>query len=209
MKTLLQTLMAVLTLGLLSGCSQGAPQDNGALQNQVTQLSNQLQAMQTQLNDANTQLAALKTQPTSQPANPDNGEASTRLRVGFVNAEEVFVKFRGTEEAIQAYRQEKEQTESELRALTDRYSAGAISQNEYNTRQVELQTKLSELDQKLTNDITQKIVEAVEAIGKEQGYDLITVRKNVVLYYRQDGFVHDLTETVLAHMNEQLNPGSN
>ncbi len=208
MKTLLQVVMTTLALGLLAGCTQGGAQDNGALQNQVTQLTNQLQAMQTQLNSTNAELAALRSQAGGQPAGASGGSAPA-LRVGFVNAEEVFVKFRGTEEAIQAYRLEKEQTETELRTLTDRYSAGAISQNEYNTRQIQLQTKLAELDQQLTNDITQKIVEAVEAIGRDAGYDLITVRKNVVLYYREDGFVHDLTETVLAHMNDQLGQGGN
>lgn len=192
---------------LLTGCSQGSGQDNSALKNQVSQLESRVEALENALDlkASTAEIEALKTQISNLAEAASNGaQATTNLRIGFVNAEEVFVKYSGTEAAIQAYRAEKDQAEADLRNLQDQFSAGTISQNEFIAQQTELTNKLNSLDQQLTNDITQKIVEAVEVIGKEQGFDLVTVRKNVVLYYRKDGIVKDLTEAVLNYMNEAL-----
>lgn len=196
--------VVVLGLGLLSGCTQGAAQNNEGLQNQLTQLSNQLQALNTelqtvkgQLDTANKDLAQLKS------AGGPSGSGQV-IKLGFVNAEEVFVKYRGTEQAIQAFRAEKEAKEKELSDLKDQFSAGTISQNAYTTKSTELQSKLAELDQRLTAEITEKIVAAVQAVGTNMGLDLITARKNVVLYYKDNGIVEDLTDKVLQYMNESL-----
>jgi len=196
--------MVVLGLGLLAGCTQGAAQNNEGLQNQLTQLSNQVQTLTTevqtlkgQLDTANKDLAQLKSAGST-------GLGGQSLKVGFVNAEEVFVKYQGTEQAIQAFRAEKEAKEKELSDLKDQFSAGTISQNAYTTKSTELTTQLSQLDQQLTADITEKIVAAVQAIGANMGLDLITARKNVVLYYKENGIVEDLTDKVLQYMNEAL-----
>lgn len=190
-------------LGTLMGCTgQGSTQDSEA-RNQITQLSSQFQTLRGQLDDWQAEVAQLKSQiQTSGNSTEATGGAS--LRLGFVNAEEVFVKYKGTEEAIQRYRAEKEGKEKELLDLQDRYSAGAISQNEYSTKRIELETVLQSLDQQLTNEITQRIVEAVAEIGESQGYDLVTSRKNVVLYYREGGVVTDLTDQVLQKMDEDF-----
>ena len=198
MKTSSLLLMGVVALGLLAGCTQGATQNNEGLQNQLTQLSAEVQTLKGQLDTANKDLAQLKS------AGGTSSTGGQSLKVGFVNAEEVFVKYRGTEQAIQAFRAEKEAKEKELSDLKDRFSAGTISQNEYTTKSNELQAQLSELDQRLTADITEKIVAAVQAIGANMGLDLITARKNVVLYYKENGIVEDLTDKVLQYMNEAL-----
>ena len=210
MKTsLLKLAGVVLAAGLLTGCGQGAAQDNSALQDQVTQLASRVQALENDLDqkasaDKIAELEAKISDLEAAASSGNGAQAALNLRIGFVNAEEVFVKYSGTEDAIQAYRAEKDQVETDLSNLQDQFSAGTISQNEFISQQAELTNKLNSLDQQLTNDITQKIVEAVEVIGKEQGFDLITVRKNVVLYFREDGIVEDLTEVVLEYMNKSL-----
>lgn len=194
-------------LGILTGCTgQGGTQDN-EVRNQITQLSNQFQTLQSQFADSQAEIVQLKSQIQTS-GNPTDAAGGASFRLGFVNAEEVFVKYKGTEEAIQRYRSEKDGKEKELLDLQDQYSAGAISQNEYSTKRVELETVLQSLDQQLTNEITQRIVEAVEEIGKSQGYDLVTSRKNVVLYYREGGVVDDLTDQVLQKMDEDFDAES-
>lgn len=207
-------------VALLSGCTApSGSQDTQALEGelsqlkaQVEQLSGQVKALQDQLSQDGTgelaqQIEALKAQIDALQG-ASGGSAGAQLRIAFVNAEEVFVKYKGTEEAIQRYRQEKADKEQELSTLQDRWSAGAISQQEYLSKRTELENALKTLDQQLTNEITQKIVETVDQLGAELGYDLITSRKNVVLYYK-DGVIHDITDKVLERMNAAFEGSGN
>lgn len=203
--SLLSFAAVLLVVGMLVGCDQGVAQNTDSeslagLQNQITQLQTGLTSATTEITGLKDQVTELSTTGTSGGTTSSGGGAS--LKIGFVNAEEVFVKFSGTEAAIEQYRTQKDGIEQELRDLQDQAAAGTMSQQEFLTKRQELEIRLAELDQQLTNQITEQIVATVEALGEEQSFDLITTRKNVVLYYKDGGIVHDLTEVVLQRMNE-------
>ncbi len=207
MKTfsLLSLAVVVMVAGLLVGCDQGAAQNTDAAA--LAELQNQITQLQTELSDATTEITTLKTQiaqlsETGGNGSTAGGSGGVNLKIGFVTAEEVFVKFSGTEAAIEQYSTEKNGIEQELRDLQDQAAAGTMSQQEFLTKRQELEIRLAELDQQLTTEITEKIVQTVQDLGDEQGFDLITRRNNVVLYYPEEGgIVQDLTEQVLERMN--------
>lgn len=190
-------LMAV----FLVGCDQGVAQNQGADPEALAELTNRVTQLESNLNDANEEITSLKSE--LEQVSTSGGSGGASLKIGFVNAEEVFVKYSGTQAAIDEYRTQKEGIEGELQDLQDQAAAGTMSQQEFLTKRQELEIRLAELDQQLTNNITERIVATVEELGAEQNFDLITTRKNVVLYYKEDGgIVHDLTEVVLQEMNE-------
>lgn len=200
--------------GLLAGCSgQGGAQNVEAFQDRLAQLDEQVSQLVSRVDTlqqqvaSSTELAQTVDELQVQVEALQNGSAGTGgaapLRIGFVNAEEVFVKFQGTQSAIQRYSEEKKAKEEELQNLRDQWSAGTISQKEYEDRLAKLQAELQALDQELTADITQKILDTIQELGKELDYDLITGRKNVILYYKEGRNIVDLTEQVLERMNEK------
>jgi len=198
-------------LGLLAGCTgQGTAQNSGALQDQITQLKTDNQTLKEQQAALETKVAQQVEQLKAQidalsSGGGTSGANAGNFRIAFVSAEDVFVKYKGTETAMQRYRQEKQDKEKELSNLQDQFSAGAMSQNDYQDKRTALETELNNLDQQLTTDITKKILDVAQQLGKELGYDLVVARQNVVLYYKKGGVVDDLTDQVLSKMNEELN----
>jgi len=199
------------SLSLLAGCTgQGTAQNSGALQDQITQLKTDNQTLKEQQAALETKVAQQVEQLKAQidalsSGGGTSGASAGNFRIAFVSAEDVFVKYKGTETAMQRYRQEKEDKEKELSNLQDQFSAGAMSQNDYASKRTALETELNNLDQQLTTDITKKILDVAQQLGKELGYDLVVARQNVVLYYKKGGVVDDLTDQVLSKMNEELN----
>lgn len=199
------------SLGLLAGCTgQGTAQNSGALQDQITQLKTDNQTLKEQQAALETKVAQQVEQLKAQidalsSGGGTSGANAGNFRIAFVSAEDVFVKYKGTETAMQRYRQEKQDKEKELSNLQDQFSAGAMSQNDYQDKRTALETELNNLDQQLTTDITKKILDVAQQLGKELGYDLVVARQNVVLYYKKGGVVDDLTDQVLSKMNEELN----
>jgi len=199
------------SLGLLTGCTgQGTAQNSGALQDQITQLKTDNQTLKEQQAALESKVAQQVEQLKAQvdalsSSGGTSGANAGNFRIAFVSAEDVFVKYKGTETAMQRYRQEKEDKEKELSNLQDQFSAGAMSQNDYQAKRTALETELNNLDQQLTTDITKKILDVAQQLGKELGYDLVVARQNVVLYYKKGGVVDDLTDQVLSKMNEELN----
>lgn len=205
MKTLSLFTLGTLLVVLIAGCDTGTAQNNNdGLQNQITLLTNQIEGLKTQVETANSSISALQSQP-GNGANSDAGGSS--IRIGFVNAEEVFIRYQGTEAAIEEYGVEKADKESQLQDLQDQFSSGALDASTFQSRQQSLINELAELDQKLTNDITLRIVNAVEYLGLELDFELITARKNVILFFKENGVVEDLTEQVLEYMNNNIGSG--
>lgn len=121
-------------------------------------------------------------------------------KIGFVDADQIFLDFEGTDTAIEAFREEIAFAQAELARLSTQLENGLITQADFLKRRNEIQTQLAELDQELSLEITNQIVETVTEVGNEQGFDLITPQSNVVLYHNEDT-IEDLTQIVLARMN--------
>jgi len=122
-------------------------------------------------------------------------------KVGFVDADDVFVRFEGTSDAIEQFQAQIASAQQELKSLQAQLEAGQIDEPTFLSRRQALETQLAALDQLLTKEVTDNILTTTRALGQELGFDLITPRKNVVLYHNADR-VEDLTEVVLARMNQ-------
>jgi len=122
------------------------------------------------------------------------------IKMGFVRVEDVFVKFEGTNQAIEQFRDERRAAETELAELEERREAGTVSDSEFLVRQAELTTQLNILDAQLTAEITSQIVAAARQVGERFEFDWVTRLNNVVVH-AQSRVVSDLTGAVLAVMN--------
>ncbi len=122
-------------------------------------------------------------------------------KIGFVDADQIFLSFAGTGTAIEEFREEIEAAQAELARLNQQLNDGLITQADFLERRSELQNQLTTLDQELSAEITQQIVDTVTEVGNDQSFDLITPQSNVVLYHNSDT-IEDLTQEVLQRMNE-------
>lgn len=129
---------------------------------------------------------------------PLPGQAPRKL--GVVDADEVFVRFEGTSEAIEQFQAQIASAQQELKDLQAQLDAGQIDEATFLAKRQALETQLATLDRLLTKEITDNILATTRALGQELGFDLITPRKDVVLYH--SALVEDLTESVLARMNQ-------
>jgi Skp family chaperone for outer membrane proteins len=123
-------------------------------------------------------------------------------KLGFINADRVFVEFVGTDEAITEFRVQIEAAQEELAQLQEDLDEGRISPLDAFNRQEALEAELNQLDNQLSGQITDLISANAESFGEEQGYDLITPLANVILYHNPD-LIDDLTDEVIALMNDQ------
>ncbi len=106
------------------------------------------------------------------------------LKVGYVNAEKAFKEFKGTEEVVKRFLEEKEKIEAEAQKLRESAQNREITEEEYQTKVSQLQAKYQEMDQLLTQAEAAQISNMVDEIADEENYDLVTREKNVLLYLR-------------------------
>lgn len=109
-------------------------------------------------------------------------QAPGGLRIASVNAEWIFRKYKGTEAALQKFSEEKRKREEELQQLQQQYDAGKLSRSDYEEKASELQAELQILDMQLTAEIQKEMLEVIEEIGEEGGYDWVTRKKDVILF---------------------------
>jgi len=128
------------------------------------------------------------------------------LKLAYLDADKVFVEYKGTQPAVEKFSKEKEKIEKDLQQLQQQWQAGQISQREYLEKLQKGQADLQKLDLELTAEIQKKMIEVIEEVGKEKGYDWIMVRKSIVLY-QKEGLMDDITAEVLKRMNEKYEAG--
>ena len=91
----------------------------------------------------------------------------------------------------------------DINNLVSTISVGAIDATEFSTRHARLSATFEEFDGYVTAAATQKLVQATDKVAREQGYDLV-IRKKDVIMYRNDLTVDDITETVKAEIADYL-----
>jgi Skp family chaperone for outer membrane proteins len=128
------------------------------------------------------------------------------LRIAYVDAEKIFVEYKGTEAAVQKFKEERQKREEELLSIQKQYEAGEISRREYENKVAQVQLELQKLDLQLTAEIQKKMLEFIREVGEEMGYDWVTRRKDVILYAKE-GVIDDITDIVLERMNAALEEG--
>jgi len=126
------------------------------------------------------------------------------LRLAYVRSiEEIMLKYKGTERAVQQFRAERDRIDQEQVQLQQRLQAGQITQADFEVLSAKLQSQLQQLDLRLTQSLTEKILAAIEEVGRAYGYDLIFQRKDVLLFLNPE-VCHDITDQVISTLDEEF-----
>ncbi|MCR4405246.1 MAG: OmpH family outer membrane protein [Candidatus Acetothermia bacterium] len=185
--------------GWLSKGSAAAPDAN--LAEQVKQLQQQVSGLA-----KSSDLTALQKQVESL-AQKVQASTTGGMRIAYVNAEEVFLKYKGTATAVQQFSAEREKKEKELQQLAEQLQAKKITQQEYQRRVEEIQNELQQLDLQLTGKVQQEMIAVITEVAQERGYDWVTRKKDVVLYSKA-GLMDDLTAIVIDRLNARVEGGA-
>jgi len=155
------------------------------------------------------------------------------LKIGFIDSEKIFAEYQETSVAqaqfeadIQKWNQELEQRKRELQKMTEDFESQRLILSKAKQAETEeqLQAKRTELDafvqeiwgpsgkvaqrnEQLTRPIVEKIREVLNDIGTAEGFSIIfdAIDGNVV--YADQAL--DLTDRVIARLNEQKATGQN
>jgi Skp family chaperone for outer membrane proteins len=174
--------VVALVAGYFGGQSLSAPGVPEEVKKQIASLDQQVKALQTQL--ANT------------------GASGGTLKLAYLDANKVFTEYKGTQGAVDKFKEEREKKQQELAKLKQDFEKAKLSSKEYEEGVVKLQQELQILDLQLTSEIQKKMLEVIKKIGQEKSYDWVTQRKDVVLYVK-DGVMDDITFEVLTELNKQ------
>lgn len=202
-------IVVALVAGFFGGRLSGGPSaEDGQLTSRIDQLEQQVSDLEAQLAGLAkaADLASLRQQVDSLAQKVGTGTGGG-LRIAYVNAEEVFLKYKGTATAVQQFSVEKQKKEEELKKLQEQYRAGQISEEEYRQRVQEIQQELQQLDLQLTAKVQQEMIAVITDVAEERGYDWVTRKKDVVLYVKA-GLMDDITDIVIERLNAQLESGS-
>ena len=154
--------------------------------------------------------------------------AHAELKVGFINSQEIFVKYKGTEDAQKKFEDEKQRLAEEaeklqreieeLKGNLERQSL-LLSEETKAERMAEIEDKEREFQQfyfeafgeegrivrlnaELTQPIIEKINEILDRIGQEEEYDIIFDVAPGGIVYAREGL--DLTPVVLDELNAMV-----
>ncbi|MBC7098893.1 hypothetical protein H5T52_07215 [Candidatus Bipolaricaulota bacterium] len=103
-----------------------------------------------------------------------------------------FVNFRSDLERI---REQARPLMDEVEKLLQTAQLGIVDMEGFSAQYSQLSSAFQQLDQLLTQAAAAKIVELAQQVGKEQGYDLV-LRKKDVLIYRDESKVADISGEV-------------
>jgi len=201
-------IVVALVAGFFGGwLSKGTAAPDTKLVDQVSQLQGTVAGLQAQLGGLAkaADLASLKQQVDSLAQKVQTGATGGggAWKMAYVNAEEVFLKYKGTATAVQQFSAEKQKREDELKKLQEQYKSGQISADEYQSKVQEIQKELQQLDLQLTAKVQQKMIAVITEVAKEKGYDWVTRKKDVLLYVKA-GLMDDITDLVIQRLNAKL-----
>ncbi|MFQ6117127.1 MAG: OmpH family outer membrane protein [Candidatus Bipolaricaulia bacterium] len=200
-------IVVALVAGFFGGwLSKGTAAPDTKLADQVSQLQGAVDGLQAQLSGLAkaADLASLKQQVDSLAQKVQTGTTGGGgLKIAYVNAEEVFLKYKGTAAAVQQFSAEKQKKEDELKQLQQQYKSGQISADEYQSKVQQIDQELKQLDLQLTAQVQQKMIAVISEVAQEKGYDWVTRKKDVVLYVRA-GLMDDITDLVIQRLNAKL-----
>ncbi|MBI3659956.1 OmpH family outer membrane protein [Candidatus Acetothermia bacterium] len=173
--------IAALVVGYLGGqmLSSGIPDD---VKKQISTLQSQVKELQDKLTSS------------SSSGGP--------LKLAYLDANAVFTQYKGTQGAVEQFKQEREKKQQDFDKIKKDFEAAKISSKDYEEAAAKLQQELQLVDLKLTSEIQSKMLAAIKKIGQAKGYDWVTQKKDVVLYVK-NGIMEDITGAVLDELNNQ------
>ncbi len=96
---------------------------------------------------------------------------------------------------LREVREQARPIEAEVERLLEESRAGILDPEGFMSQTQAVQMAIQRLDQLLTQVAASKIVEISQQVGREEGYDLVLRKKEVIVYW-DGGVIKDLTSTV-------------
>ena len=96
-------------------------------------------------------------------------------------------------------REEAQPIIDEINNLVSTIRVGAINGTEFQNRLQVLTSQFEQFDGYVTSAATTKLVQATEKVAREQGFDIV-IRKKDVIMYRNNLTIADITEAVKAEI---------
>ena len=112
-------------------------------------------------------------------------------------------EFSDLRSALITLREEGQPLINAINDLVSTIRVGAIDSTEFLNRLNTFTPAFEQFDGYVTSAATQKLVQATDKVAREQGFDLV-IRKKDVIMYRNDLTVSDITETVKAEIADYL-----
>lgn len=112
-------------------------------------------------------------------------------------------EFADLRSALITLREEAQPLIDEINNLVSTIRVGAIDATEFQNRFTALSTMFEQFDGFVTSAATTKLVQATSKIATEYDFDLV-IRKKDVIMYRNPATIDDITELVMAEIQDYL-----
>lgn len=152
-------------------------------------------------------------------------EITRLVKIGYVDVEEVFENYPGTDDVREELLELKEEHEAMIAELEDEIVAleleyelnySSLTDEERQRREAEIEYKeetlseyieaandeLDSLEDTLTDPILLKIMAVIQKVSSEEGYSFVFKESSTALLYTDDEF--DLTEDVIDRLETEL-----
>jgi Skp family chaperone for outer membrane proteins len=128
-------------------------------------------------------------------------ETPSRLgRIAVIQVNELALRYQENDPALkEQVAREQARLQRELERLQQQQQRGEITPQELSAKVVELQRELQGLQQQILLIVAGRIQAAATEVAREEGYDLVVRREDVIIYYR-DTLLDDITEQVWERM---------
>jgi len=128
------------------------------------------------------------------------GTLSDLGRIAVIRVNELAVRYQENNPSIkERVEREKARLQRDLKRLQEQLQLGEISDQQFSAKVAELQKQLQELQQQILLVVAGRIQAAAEEVAREEGYDIVVRREDVIIYYR-DALLDDITEEVWERM---------
>jgi chromosome segregation ATPase len=112
-------------------------------------------------------------------------------------------KFADLRSQLITLREEAQPLVNEVNNLVSTISVGAIDVTEFQNRYGTLETLFNQFDGYVTSAATMKLVSAAEKVATAYGYDLVILKKDVIVY-RNAATITDITDLVKSEIQTYL-----
>jgi len=130
-------------------------------------------------------------------------DAQIAINIGTIDKMIASPDFANIRSDLERLREEAEPVVNEMKNLVSTARIGIIDPEDFQGRYTQVKNAFTQLDTLLTQAASSKIVDAATMIANEYGYDLVLVKKDVVIY-SNPATVVEITELVKSEIASYL-----
>ncbi|MFC2100117.1 hypothetical protein ACFLSF_04730 [Candidatus Bipolaricaulota bacterium] len=130
-------------------------------------------------------------------------DAQISINIGTIDKMIASPDFANIRSDLERLREEAEPVVNEMKNLVSTARIGIIDPEDFQSRYTQVKNAFTQLDTLLTQAASSKIVDAATMIANQYGYDLVLVKKDVVVY-SNPATVIDITGLVKAEIASYL-----